>query len=63
VSASSAGGSQGETVGYAYRDVVKAPQYEPFSYVATNPETKYSVLNAETLKVQFSFNDWKWLSQ
>ena len=29
-----------ENVGYEYRDVVKPPTYEPFSYVATNPETK-----------------------
>lgn len=52
-----------ENVGYAYRDVVKAPVYEEFSYMASNPETKYSIVNAESVKVQFSFNDWKWLSQ
>ena len=40
-----------ENVGYAYRDVVKAPQYDPFKYIATNPETKFSIMNPEGLKV------------
>jgi hypothetical protein len=44
-----------ENVGYAYRDVVKAPQYDPFKYIATNPETKFSIMNPESLKVQFTF--------
>ena len=52
-----------ENVGYAYRDVVKPPVYEDFNYVASNPETKFAILDPEVLKVQFAFSDWKWLSQ
>jgi len=51
-----------ENVGYQYRDVLKPPVYDEFSYVASNPETKFSIINPETIKVQFAFSDWKWLS-
>lgn len=52
-----------ENVGYSYRDVEVPPTYDEFSYVATNPETKYSILNPEKMKVRFAIQDWKWLSQ
>lgn len=52
-----------ENVGYAYRDVIKPPVMPDFNYVATNPETKFSIQDPETLKIQFAFSDWKWLSQ
>lgn len=36
--------SESEAPGYDYRDVLVSPEYNPFSYVATNPETQFSIL-------------------
>lgn len=51
-----------ENIGYAYRDVTKKPSMPEFNYVATNPETKFSIMDPQTMKVQFAFSNWKWLS-
>lgn len=51
-----------QNVGYQYRDVVVPPQEVQFNYVATNPETKFSVLAAQEITATIDFRDWKWLS-
>jgi len=42
--------------------VVISPSYNPFSYVSTNPETEFSVLDTDQVIVSFEFRDWKYLS-
>ena len=51
-----------EAPGYDYRDVTKSPEYNPFSYVATNPETQFSILEHQEYVVQFELRDFKYLS-
>jgi hypothetical protein len=51
-----------ENVGYGYRDVVIPPVIPPFQYIASNQETKYSIINAEPVQIQVAISDWKWLS-
>lgn len=48
--------------GYGYRDVIVPPSYKPFSYVSTNPETEFSVMDTDRVIVSFDFRDMKYLS-
>lgn len=52
-----------EAAGYKYRDVVtEAKPYTGFNYVATNPQTQFSMMANDHLIVQFEFKDFKYLS-
>jgi len=52
-----------EGAGYRYRDVLVEPTpYSGFNYVATNPETQFSMMQSDHLIVQFDFRDFKYLS-
>lgn len=53
-----------ENMGYAYRNVLTEPVYPEFKYAAVNNQTGYKVMNGSNdyVQVQFTFFDWKWLS-
>ena len=53
---------QREQVGYEYRDVIKEPEFVPFSYVTQNHETSFTILEADTVTVALDFRDFKYLS-
>lgn len=53
---------QREQVGYEYRDVIKEPEFVPFSYVSQNHETSFSVLDEDSVQVTIDFRDFKYLS-
>lgn len=48
-------------VGYPYRDVIKAPNFNTLSQVSSAPETEFAVENAN-VNVYFDFRDMKYLS-
>jgi hypothetical protein len=53
-----------ENVGYAYRDVMEAPENPGnFSYIASNPRFQYKIVKQTDMKVRFSMFNWKWLSE
>ena len=51
-----------EEVGYEYRDVIKEPEFVPFSYVSQNHETSFTLLDDTTVTVSLDFRDFKYLS-
>jgi len=53
---------ESEMTGYEYRDVTRQAAYNPFQYVATNPETSFGVMEGEDVQVRFGIRDWKYLS-
>lgn len=38
-------------------------QFDPFNYVATNPETQFALVEEEDYPVQFEFRDFRYLSK
>ena len=53
---------QREQVGYEYRDVIKEPEFVPFSYVSQNHETSFRVEDAQKMMVAIDIRDFKYLS-
>ena len=42
--------------------MVAAPRYNPFKYLAQNPETQFAVMDEQKITLQFEFFDMKYLS-
>ena len=53
-----------ENIGYDYRNVLTQPVYQQFQYVAVNNLTGYKLMDNpnDAVQIQFTFFDWKWLS-
>ena len=53
---------QREEVGYEYRDVIKQPEFVPFSQVSQNHEASFSLDDDSDWKVYLDLRDFKYLS-
>lgn len=53
--------TQGSSVGYEYRDVIKAPNLDTLTQVSASPEVEFVEENV-LATVQFDFRDMKYLS-
>ncbi len=51
-----------ESTGYPYRDVIKEATYNPIMQVASEPDSEFKAVNADSVLVSFDMRDMKYLS-